>query len=279
MARHGLIAAAFVIGVGGTVAAGPAEAGPLSKVVSGLKERSGQTGGSSGGSSSESSSHERDHRSDSSDNDSFDSDSSGSGSSSNHHGSRASRGRRHLRARPLIFVGAYPYPTNTAGTDVRVYMGLQSVDESNGALSGSIRSSYGDLGIEIDDVRYYERVRTGSGADYLQLDVWSMSVAYRAMATGPGERTAVWLKGGLAGAHSDGLGIFGLVLGAEVAHNVSENVGIESSARVFSYQDHIRALELRTGVAASILRVSYRLLKFNVGPPLQGPEVGVSLSF
>jgi len=179
----------------------------------------------------------------------------------------------------MVLVAAYPYPTNTVGTDVRLYLGLQSVDDSNGALSGSIRSSYGDLGIEIDDIRYYERQEARDGPDYLSLDVWSMSIAYRVAATGPEDRTAVWLKGGLAGANSDGLGIFGLVVGAEVAHNVGSTVGLESSIRMFSYQDQIRALELRAGVAASIMRLSYRVLKFNVGPPLQGPEVGVSLSF
>jgi hypothetical protein len=191
------------------------------------------------------------------------------------------RGRGSYRAhvRPAVLVSGYPYPTCTAGTDVRLYLGLQSVDDSNGALSVALRSSYGDLGIEIDDIRYYERIQTPQGSDYLHLDVWTMGLAHRAMVGGPEERTAVWVKGGLAGASSDDLSIFGAMLGAELAHNLGGSVGFEASARLFAYQDRIRALELRAGAAASILRVSYRVLWFNVGPPLQGPEVGVSLSF
>lgn len=276
MARHRLIVAAMVIGVGISLPVARGHAGPLGKVVSGLKERSGQSSGSSGkgDSSSDDDNHVRDHRSSSADGDSWASDSG----HQNHRGVAASRSRRY-QIRPMLLVGAYPYPTNTVGTDVRLYLGLQSVDESNGALTGSLRSSYGDLGVEIDDIRYYERQSTPQGPDYLSLDVWSLSVAYRAAATGPENRTAVWLKGGLAGANSDGLAILGFVVGAEVAHNLGNSVGLEGSARVFSYQDRIRALELRAGVAASIMRVSYRVLDFNVGPPLQGPEVGVSLSF
>ncbi len=279
MARHRLVVSALVMGLWPALAASPATAGPLGKVVSGLKERSGQSHHSSGGGSSNGGhdSHVRDHRKDSSDSDSDDSDNDGD-SSGNDRG-WASSVSRSYDVRPMILVGAYPYPTNTPGTDVRLYLGLQSVDDSNGALSGSIRSSYGSMGIEIDDIRYYERQSAAEGSDYLSLDVWSMSVAYRALAAGPEERTAVWLKGGLTGSHSEGLGIFGVVIGAELAHNVGSALGVESSARLFYYQDQIRALELRAGVAASVMRVSYRVMKFNVGPPLQGPEVGVSLSF
>jgi hypothetical protein len=268
------------MGLWPTLGASPANAGPLRKVVSGLRERSGQSKHSSGGGNSGGGkdSHVRDHREDSSDSDSGDFDDDDGDSGGNDRGWASSVGRSY-DVRPMIFVGAYPYPTNTPGTDVRLYLGLHSVDDSSGALSGSIRSSYGSMGIEIDDIRYYERQSAAEGSDYLSLDVWSMSVAYRALAAGPEERTAVWLKGGLTGSHSEGLGIFGFVIGAEVAHNVGSAVGVESSARLFYYQDLIHALELRAGVAASVMRVSYRIMKFNVGPPLQGPEVGVSLSF
>ena len=251
-----------------------AEAGPLGKVVGGLKQRSGQSGGGGSGGSPETT---RDHRSDQDSDSSSDDSDSESSSDSSHWGGGHRPHRTHMRT--SFFAGGYPYPTNNAGTDVRVYVGVLSVEESDGAAAVSLRASYGPIGIELDDTSFYERDETSLRNEFITLDVWSLNLAYRAVATGPEERTAVWLKAGLAGANSDGLGIFGAVVGAEVAHNFTSAVGVEGSARVFNYQDGIRALELRTGVAASFVRLSYRVLKFNVGPALRGPEVGVSLSF
>ena len=171
--------------------------------------------------------------------------------------------------------GLGPYPSGD-DTDTRIYLGIHSVEGSNGAGVASLRSTFGDNGLELDDIRYFERMTDG---DYLSMDVWSMSLAHRAVGFGRGERTSLWLKGGLAGAHSDGLGLFGAVVGAELAHNLGPSLGFETGARYFFYQDDIRAVELRAGVAASILRVSYRMLRFDVGPPLRGPEIGVALSF
>ncbi len=252
----------LVMAAGLALAAAPAAAspskeeggGPLSQVVNGLKEKSGQTGGGGSG-----------------------------GGAVGDPAPSTPPPESNWGVSGAVYTGEYgpppaglgPYPTG-GDTETRIYLGLHSVEGSNGAGVASLRSSFGDNGLELDDIRYFERMADGQ---YLSMDVWSMSLAHRAVATGKGNRTALWLKGGLAGAHSDGLGLFGAVVGAELTHNLGPSLGFETGARYFFYQDDIRAVELRAGVAASILRVSYRLLRFDVGPPLRGPELGVALSF
>ncbi|HTM19525.1 MAG TPA: hypothetical protein VL172_03425 [Kofleriaceae bacterium] len=229
--------------------------GPLSQVVNGLKEKSGQTGDSGGHSGAVG---EPAHDS----------------TPSPEYGGGGYAGG--YAGEPRLQMGVGPYPTTGEGTESRLYLGLHSVEGSNGAGVASLRSSFGANGIELDDIRYFERM---DGGDYLHMDVWAIGFAHRTIAMGTREQTALWLKGGLAGANSDGLQLLGAVIGAEVDHNLGPALGIEASARYFLYQDDIRALELRAGVAASILRVSYRLMRFDVGPPLRGPEVGVALLF
>jgi hypothetical protein len=178
---------------------------------------------------------------------------------------------------PIVLGG--PYPTGTDAGEVELYLGLQSVHDSDGALAVSLRSSYRSFGIQLENTRYFERVVSGRGMDHLTLDLWAANLAYRAVAMGPRERTAVWVKGGLAGARADDLQIFGAAAGAELAHNVTPTFGVDVSARLLEYQHDIRGLEARAGVAASILRLSYRVVKLNVGPPLRGTELGVALRF
>jgi len=241
--------------------------GRLGKVVSGLKHRSGQTGTSSDSSSS----------SDKSSDDSSDS----SSSSDSDSGNNTSWGSRtnHAGTPTPVLVGGAPYPTSTLGSDLQAYFGMMSVFESDGAMRGSVRASSGNYGVGMDGTRYFEQVGSGQGTMYLHLDVWSLNGQYRALKMGRFSQTAVWLNAGLAGQSSDGLHLLGATIGAEVAHNINSAIGLETSARVFAMQDGIRAIEVRGGVAASILRLSYRVLKFNVGPALRGPEVGVAWRF
>jgi hypothetical protein len=41
----------------------------------------------------------------------------------------------------------------------------------------------------------------------------------------------------------------------------------------------VTILEGAASVRLGLLRISYRIVDFNVGPPLRGPEVGLALSF
>ncbi len=245
----------------------PAHAGNLAKVVNGLKQRSGQTSSSNQGKAAP----------DKSSDDSSNSSSSTSDSGGSNIGWGGGSGGAYTPT--PVLMGGQPYPTSTMGSDIQMYFALMSVVESEGAMRGSVRASSGRWGVGLDGTRYFEQTMTAQGKQYLHLDVWSLTGAYRALRMGKNSRTAVWLQAGLAGQASDGLHLLGATLGAEIAHNVNSAVGVEASARVFAMQDSIRAMEVRAGVAASVLRVSYRVLKFNVGPALRGPEVGLALRF
>jgi hypothetical protein len=238
--------------------------GALSKVVGGMKQQTrssgnGNNGSSDGGGSTDQPEPSRDHRAD------------GHGSGYWHDPHRA------YDPAPVYLMGP-PYPTGGAGTDVAFYAGLQSVDDSDGAGFISLRASHGDLGIVLEESRYWERIRTPDGMDLLTMDVWGIGMTYRVAQSVAGD-TAVWLRGGLAGANSDGLAVLGAYGGAEVAHNINENIGLDASVRGIAYQDDIHGLEARAGIAAAVLRISYRVLKFDVGPALRGPEFGLAFGF
>jgi hypothetical protein len=253
--------------IGLVASAGPARAGALNRLVGDLKHESGQDQQEP---EKEPQERTRDHRGESPDSD--------SGSSGRHYDGGGGWLVPQHPSHGGFLVGAYPYPTTGVGTDVSLYAALHAVEASDGATIVTLRASYADLGIEIADTGYYERDERYPSS-YLTMDVWRLGFAYRALAPGPDDRTALWLSGGLAGVKSAGLELLGGVVGAELAHNFTSSLGAECSARLFAFQDHIRALELRAGVAASVIRLSYRLLQFDVGPPLRGPEVGVALSF
>jgi hypothetical protein len=254
--RPVLVAAGLLCGAAPAAADSKREGGALSQVVNGLKEKSGQTGNDSGGGAVGEPSSDR--------------------PSSPEYGHVGGSYGSGYAGEPVVTGGVGPYPTRGQGTEARLYLGIHSVEDSNGAGVVSLRSSFGASGIELDDIRYFERMADG---EYLSMDVWAIGFAHRAMSMGQDDRTALWLKGGLAGARSEGLALLGAVVGAELAHNLSPALGVEASARYFLLQDDIRAIELRAGIAASVLRVSYRMMRFDVGPPLRGPEVGVALSF
>lgn len=178
---------------------------------------------------------------------------------------------------PVAYYGGGGYPMYGGDADIRLELGLHRVDDSNGAAYGHVRVSHGPFGLEMSDTAYYEQVQTMDGPGTLELHVWGIGGAYRV--TEDRAPTQIWVFGGLAGATSDGLQLFGGYAGGQVLHHLRGAIGAEGSARLLVYQDDIRGVELRAAITASILRFGYRHTEFSVGPPLKGPEVGVALQF
>jgi hypothetical protein len=259
------IAQGVLAAAGLALGAAPASAGALGKVVNGLEHATGaQDGGKGGGAANDSSSGSGQTSSPAVDDDNW-----------------TSRAVREDPTAPLVYVGPYPSYPASGPADVTLYFGLQSVEDSDGSASVMLRTGYDDYGIALSDTSFFERVpqldgRTGT----LRLDVWAITGAYRAVRKSAGDSTSLWLHAGLGGASSNtDAQAIGLVLGAEILHNLSGALGLEASARLYILQDDVRARELRAGFAASVLRVSYRSIDFNVGPPLRGPEIGLALTF
>jgi hypothetical protein len=242
-----------------------AHAGALGQLVKSLKEKSGDGDG-------ERASQDRPHRDDdrpSTDADSWHdrSDASGSGSDG------VSTDDDLSDPAPVETYVAGPVGGRDA--DFRLDVGLHRVDDSDGAAYASLRASHGRLGFAISDVAYYEQTRMGAEVESVSLHVWTVGAAYR-MNVADG---ALWLSAGLSGATSDGLQLYGAFAGGEVSLPLAGAFGLEGAGRWFLLQDDIQAVELRAGIHASFLHVGYRVMEFNVGPPLRGPEAGLALHF
>ncbi|HUH04968.1 MAG TPA: hypothetical protein VML75_23385 [Kofleriaceae bacterium] len=180
---------------------------------------------------------------------------------------------------PVVVMYGYPYPTAADDTELRLYAGLHSVRDSNGAGALEARVTHDGFGVEIGAIRYYEEIIRDNQMTNLTMDVWNLGFAYRAAVMGDRDQTALWVRAGLAGTSANDMFLLGASGGLELAHNLSDSMGVSASGRYYAMQDQIRAVELKAAVALSVFRAGYRLLDFDVGPPLRGPELGIELSF
>jgi hypothetical protein len=244
------------------VAPGVADAGPLGKVVGGMHEAADEdedrnTGRGDGGGA------ENSDRDDSSSSSSFAEDDCCGGSSSPGEGSWVTFHRG-------------PPPGGTRPGTLDAYVGVQSVKDSNGSLSVELRASHGDFAIVGHDTSFWEE--PGPGAmETIRLDLWALGAGYRLVNKGD---TTIWGEASLAGVNTvPDLQVFGAALGARLEHRIAGEIGVTAGARQYLFEHGIRATELQVGLQISVLRVSYRLVDFNVGPPLSGPEVGIGISF
>lgn len=179
-----------------------------------------------------------------------------------------------------VQTGYAPYPNHVSAaspTEVLLYGGVQSVDGSDGSMTLQLRVTYGDLALDVRGTGFYETIGSGEDMEQLHLDLGNLGGGYRAFAEG---ETAVWLEGGMGYVSTvDDLRFVGAYGGARVDHRLRGEVSVSAEARYFVMEDDVRILEAVAAAKLSILRVAYRVVDFNVGPPLKGPEVGVALTF
>lgn len=179
----------------------------------------------------------------------------------------------------VVNPGYAPYPTSAAATAVRFYGGLQSVEGSNGSLTMELRVTYDDLGIALRGTGFYEQVGSGDEAEHVHLDIGTLGATYCALRDESG-RTELWVDAGLGGVSTvDDLLFLGVYLGAHVEHRLHDEIAVGAEARYFVLEDSVTIIEAAASARLSILRIAYRIVDFNVGPPLRGPEVGLVLSF
>lgn len=243
------------------IGAADARAGVLSKVVDGLSDAAGSSGGSSGGSGS----------------------SAGdvvgevvSGLFSGGWGDSRSANDPTWS----VHTTYAPYPnhvSSAAPTEVLLYGGLQSVEGSDGSMTLQLRVTYGDLALDIRGTGFYETVGSGEDMEQIHLDLGTLGGGYRVYGEG---RTSVFLEAGMGYVSSvDDLSFLGAYGGARVDRQLRGEVSVGAEARYFVMEDDVRIVEVVGAARMSILRIAYRIVDFNVGPPLKGPEVGVALTF
>jgi hypothetical protein len=263
----------------------PAIAGPLGETVKGLNQASdsGRGGGSGGGGGGGGGGGDdsppprergegRDH--------SYD----GSGSSGD---DRYHSYRRHRE--PYYYYWGAPVLLTTVDADgrtvtapsypltVEIYAGVARVEDSDGAFTADLHLTSNRFVIGGRYSHYWE----GPSMYYPQgsaMGIWDADLGYQLLADAQG---ALTLEAGLAGVafSPDAKSSLGGMIGARAVYWPSKWIALLGEARTYLLQDEIRANSLSAGVQLSFLRISYRLLDFNVGPPLHGPELGAAVRF
>ncbi len=216
-----------------------------------------------------------DHASPASSNDNDNGD-SGSSSSGNSSSSWGESGCCHID--PVATLGyTYGPPAPSDGVSSEFYLGGQSVEDSDGAVTFEVRATYADFGLGVRGTTFYEQVKGTREKEYLHLDMWWVGGLWR---VDHNEKSSLWLELGLAGLdNNDRLTMTGAAVGFHAQRWLGGAIAVTGGARRFWFEDDVAANELFAGVQASVLQVSYRIVDFNVGPPLHGPEVGILLTF
>lgn len=163
-----------------------------------------------------------------------------------------------------------PEPSAT----VEGYAGAQKVFESDGSVSLAL--SVVDDGIRLNAgvTSYYEDRMQGGR---LTMTMPSLTGGMR---LGPGGPTQVWLEAGatMARIKGDPAGDSSLVaptIGARVVRPLSGSMSLLATAEGMFFSHDIRAFGGRVGLRFDHVEAAFRVLDFNVGPALFGPELGV----
>ncbi|MBA3396032.1 MAG: hypothetical protein H0T89_25610 [Deltaproteobacteria bacterium] len=154
------------------------------------------------------------------------------------------------------------------------YAGAQKVQDSDGSISLELAVRDGRFGITGALSRYFERL---PGGGQLSMSMPSLMASVRIDDLG---RTAVFLEGGVVhvGTRGDPMAdssITGAIAGMRIEHQLSPRLAILADAQELRFGHDVRARAGRAGVRIGRVQASLRVLDFNVGPPLVGPEVGV----
>lgn len=151
------------------------------------------------------------------------------------------------------------------------YVGAQKVFESDGSMSVELSLVDPSFRLDAGLTYYYERQM---GGDLLTMLMPRLTVGLRF-----GDAPA-WIEGGVVNVQTHGdpmsdSSIYGPVIATRLEHPVSARATLFGTAEAMYFKDDIRAYGGRVGVRLGALSASFRILDFNVGPALYGPEVGL----
>ncbi|GAB4569506.1 MAG: hypothetical protein Tsb0020_23660 [Haliangiales bacterium] len=160
---------------------------------------------------------------------------------------------------------------------LEISLAVQTVADSDGALAGGVGLRSGQVGLELAGRHYFESGLAQDGSDVIHMNVWSLTAAAQLLGD---KRAQLWVHAGVAGISSSEFeSELGATFGATIDYALSSWLGLASDARYYLLAEDLRAGEVQAAVELSILRVGYRAFRFNVGPPLHGPEAGMRLRF
>ena len=202
----------------------------------------------------------------------------GGGRVSSGHGSS---GHGHIRSGYRSYRGPGLWSTASYGgltflrPTVDLYGGLQRVVESDGAAIGEVRLGFDRIALLGRYSGYQESA--GPGLEPIRLDLAAAGVGFELFGGRDGK---VWLEGFVSGIRtvpSDRRA--GVAIGLRVEQRLDARFSLFGAARRYMFTGDVKATEAVAGIQASFLRASYRILDFNVGPALRGPEIGIAARF
>jgi len=155
------------------------------------------------------------------------------------------------------------------------YVGIQKVHDSDG--SGTAELSVTDYRFRLSGaLSHYVEDQGGGGRTTLTLP--SVMAGFRL--TGRGN-TQLYIDAGVSVAISRGApamdtSITAPTIGAQVVQYVSPELALLADARAMWFEDDVTAVAGKVGIKLNWAQLSMRVLDFNVGPTLWGPELGLA---
>lgn len=156
---------------------------------------------------------------------------------------------------------------------VDFYAGAQKVHDSDGSFSLEVAVRERRLRIGGTYSRYFETL-DGGGQVTMAMPTLTGGVRVDDLGT-----TGVYFEGGVVYVSTDDpmgdSSLTGAIAGMRVEQRLGKRAGLVGDVHQLWLPDGIRARAARVGVHYNHIQASFRVLDFNVGPPLYGPEVGV----
>jgi hypothetical protein len=153
----------------------------------------------------------------------------------------------------------------------QLYAGAQMVHESDGSFSAEL--SFIDPRFRLDGTltHYFENQMDGGR---ITMNVPTLAFGMRF------SEASAWLHAGVAhvATHGDPMGsssIIGPLLGTRLEHPLSRGATVFGIAEAMFFEDDVKAFGGRAGLRFGHVQLSVRVLDFNVGPALYGPELGL----
>lgn len=161
---------------------------------------------------------------------------------------------------------------------LELFLGGHAPVGSNAAFVGDVRGAIGGLGLAVTGARYLEHIENKMDAQTVSLDLVTVSMTGRAVRA---DATELWVEVGVGVTDSNLYApMFGGQAGLRAEHAISPQLAIMARGRYIGFDEgDVSAIELGGSVRAGVIAVGYRSLKFNVGPPIHGPDVGVAVGF
>jgi len=151
-------------------------------------------------------------------------------------------------------------------------LAVAAITGSGPAVTGRFALRFGAIALGGRGSSFLEQ----DGNQPTRLDLWRVGGGLRIFDFAD---TALWVEGAFAGVHTQPeLSLLGGYVGGRLEHHATPKLTLAATLGTVALQHDVDALEISASVRIYVFTVGYRVLDFNVGPPLHGPEVGLAFN-